>query len=385
MPRLMPCLVLLENVKSGFCGQAGTDRSVQGDLFVSYSVSQVAKGLEVAAEPNLCRKLLGVRYVFFIFIYCMHARIHAVLKVLQGVRHSMRKIRSSPLALDALAGQLLLVVGLLCASPSCRVDAQTVTEFDTTTGGFQIRCDSVDPPALCAFDESYKIMSYTIVGGEGDLYDPKATGIMPFFSIIEYIRAEDCEEESCSFFCDDVCSCSTGTVKGGFEPDGGSCAILSSNPGTVPTSQPTQMPTASPTFDPMTGIMYNATEMIEPSVLRVRCGGNWPILDSYCAQVSGNTRLGIGDADTYGWSNCDQNGDDCVVSCSPDCTCEVATLNDDGDYDESAPTTPCEVIEPTPAPTEMPTMAPPTTSSAGSVSICRLMTMLMISLGLFLL
>ena len=314
---------------------------------------------------------------FYLLHACMHACIHAVLKVLQGVRHSMRTIRSSPL--DALAGQLLLVVGLLCASPSCRVDAQTVTEFDTSTGGFQITCDPTQLPALCAFDESYALVGVT--GGNANAV---ATGIMQFTEPFSSIRAEDCKEESCSFFCDDVCSCSTGTVTGGFQPDGGSCTVLSSNPGNIPTAQPTKMPTASPTFDPMTAIMYNATEMIEPSVLRVRCGGNWPILGSYCAEVSGNTRLIIGDADTYGWSNCDQNGDDCVVSCSPDCTCEVATLNDDGDYDESAPARPCEVIEPTSSPTGMPTMTPPTTSSAGSISICGLMYMLMMSLGVFL-
>ena len=290
----------------------------------------------------------------------------------------MMKMRSLPLG--ALAGQLLLGLGLLRSSPSCRVDAQTVTEFDTSAGGFEIRCDPT--PALCAFEP---VLGYETIAWSGP---PTTTGIIRFPTKNDFIRAENCRDDSCSFFCDDVCSCSTGTFieEGGgflFQPDGGSCAILSSNPGTVPTSQPTGMPTASPTFDRMTAIMYNATEMIQPSVLRVRCGGNSPILGSYCAEVSGNTRLNIGDADTYGWSNCDQNGDDCVVSCSPDCTCEVATLNDDGrSYNETAPTTPCEVIDPTPAPTGMPTMTPPT--SAGSFSICGVMYMLVMSLGLFL-
>lgn len=263
-----------------------------------------------------------------------------------------------------------IALALLCNPSSRGANAQIVTEFDTSAGGFQITCGdptSDDPssqlPALCAFDQSYA--KYSWLSDPGN--DPISTGIVKFSSLAHAFAAENCREESCSFFCDDVCKCATGTIPTGlpFQPDGGSCAVLSSNPGTVPTAQPTEMPTAAPTFDPVTAILYNATDMVDPSVLRVRCGGNMPIPGSYCAELSGQLSLLIVDAETYGWTNCDQNKEDCVVSCSPDCICEVATLNDDGrGYNETVPTTPCEVIEPTPAPTSMPTIPP--TSRSGS-------------------
>ena len=290
-------------------------------------------------------------------------------------------------------GLLRTLLCVFCAANTCPVGkAEIVTEFDTSTGGFQITCDPTELPALCAFDETY--MRYVISGSAGD-NNPIVTGIVKFSRGSDKFAAENCVEENCSFLCDGACSCATGTIPsgpGGFQPDGNSCTILSSNPGTIPTSQPTDVPTASPTFDLTSAIMYNATEMIEPSVLRVRCGGNMPIPGSYCKQVSGDMRYTIQEIDNYGWSNCDQNGDDCVVSCSPECTCEVATLNDykvpyGRGYNDTVPTTPCDIIVPTPAPTAMPTEAPseerPTsTSSAGSVGICVFMYMMM-TIGMF--
>ena len=330
-----------QNVKSGFCGP--------GTLPASHFHRQEWKILPEKSQPT--------------------AKFKEGVITARSFRHHRnrphRTMNPRFLTLNSLAR---LAFALTCATFPCNANAQVVTEFDTSTGGFLITCDPTQLPAFCAFDETYSRYIH-LLDPDIDLSFP---GVVKFTRPIDIFGAEDCREESCRFYCDDVCSCETGTMAspgGGFQPDGGSCTVLSSNPGTVPTAQPTAMPTAAPTFDMDTSVMYNATDMVESKnqALRVNCGGDWPVEDSYCKEVSGRLSYTLQNPSTgtHGWTNCNQNGDDCVVACSPDCTCEVAALTDGGGYDDTVPTTPCEVVEPTPAPTGMPTTSP-TSGSAGS-------------------
>ena len=252
--------------------------------------------------------------------------------------------------------------------------AQVLNEFDTSTGGFIILCKS--DPAFCAFEYDDYSSTDIIFATGGENIAGVYEGLFACTTPTCYFAAQNCQDPDggCTFLCDDVCLCETGTLvtidgRKTFQPDGGSCEVLSSKPGTVPTPQPTPAPTAAPTFDMDTSVLYNATDMVDSLALRVTCGGNWPIEGSYCDQVSGRLSSSLQNPSMgqQGWTMCNQNGvDDCVVACSPDCTCEVATLTAGGAYDETVPTTPCEVIEPTPAPTSMPTTTP-TSGSAGLV------------------
>lgn len=230
-----------------------------------------------------------------------------------------------------------------------------VNEFDTSTGGFRITCDPA--PAVCTFEESYGSYSYSVSG------DPIGRGIASFQRDSDNFIAQDCEAEQqiCTFVCDGVCGCETGVLVtdggGSFEPDGGTCEIVSTNPGSVPTEPPTAAPSGSPTFDVAEATLYSATDMQEPSALRFRCD-NVDMVgspESYCDVIQGSLSYQISDDLSWGWTNCDENGGDCIVACSPVCTCEIATLADGGGFNNDIPGEPCTVIEPTTSPTDPPT------------------------------
>jgi hypothetical protein len=261
-----------------------------------------------------------------------------------------------------------------------KVSGQVVNEFDTSTGGFRLTCDPA--PGVCTWEESYESYSYSNI--EHNLVGSK---FYAFKDESSYFIAQDCKDANCTFVCDGVCGCESGvwTASGagsGFEPDGGSCPIVSTSPGIVPTESPTGAPSSSPTFNVDSAILYNATDMQEPTVMSFSCEGKANVED-YCDNVNGRLTLQIVGVDYRAWSNC--MDDSCVMACSPVCTCEIATRAIDGvGWDTSVPVQPCPVLDRTMSPSMSPSMAPTDDdSSSPANSLGRCMGGLLLVVGSF--